>query len=560
MKNLSWLILTVFALFLFASCGGSENDSVQTDEDDSVAVSLRVARDADSGCTGMELDCLTKELAAISFQIRNGNGETVFQKSFARNDLKNLKEIKGIKNADNATLIVSVFLGSDTTTPKWQGKASGLKFEKGKTTSVTILLYPIATQPKEISMPEGLTIARFGHSATVLGDGRILVAGGFPSCGANGKCVATESVEIIDIESGMIESSTGENKTLVNLNEKRAMHTTIALNDGSVLFIGGVQGFSAISQEEAFEDFPILPYSQLNAVTTIERYMPAYPKHNMKTNGSGTPIANYTENIPADIPFMAFQSIHAERISDTQTDVFLVGGVDEAGVPSNKAYKFTITETEDGEVLVSEAAELAESSTPMILPALAYSNGSIFAVGGRNNSSESAASLISESESKDLGEKSNNIFFTNSLYANNSLYTFGGLPNESGNLVNSDQDGVIRKWDIDGSAKTPDSKNLLRTWGKNIAFAGTLFDSERNRLIVVGGTDAEDLYQVINAADLELFGSSPTHKMSDKRIMPQLSVVPAGIIGERPILVITGGTSALDSTGSAANSIKINIL
>ena len=268
MKNLSWLIFTVFALLCFASCGGNENDFSQGDENegDSVAVSLRVARDADSGCTGMELDCITKELAAISFQIRNGNGEPVFQKSFTRSEMKNLKEIKGIKNADNATLIVSVFLGSDMNSPKWQGKATGLKFEKGKTTSVTILLYPLATQPKEISMPEGLTIARFGHSATVLGDGRILVAGGFPSCGANGKCVATESVEIIDIESGMIE-----NKTLVNLNEKRAMHTTIALNDGSVLFIGGVQGFSATSQEEAFEDFPILPYSQLNAVKTIER-------------------------------------------------------------------------------------------------------------------------------------------------------------------------------------------------------------------------------------------------------------------------------------------------
>jgi len=557
MKNLFRLFFVIFSIFFFVSCGGSEWDSSQDGEsgsdEESMAVSLRTVRDAGSGCTGMELDCLSQDIAALSFQIRNGNGENIFSKSFARNDLKNLKKITGIKNADNATLIVSVFLGSDPNTPKWQGKVSGLKFEKGKTTSVTVLLYPLAAQQKEISMPEGLTNARFGHTATVLGDGRILIAGGFTSCGANGKCAATDSVEIIDMESGKVE-------TLANMIEKRAMHTAVPLNDGSILFIGGVQGFSASQQEKAFDDFPSLPYSQTNAVTTIERYMPSYPRYNMKTNGCGTSIANYTENIPAEIPFMTFQSILTRRVSDTQTEVFLVGGVDEEGKPSNKTYKFLITEAEDGTVSAGTPVEFAESSTAMILPALSYSNGSIFAVGGRNNSSDSAASLISESESKDLGENSNNIFFPNSIYAKETLYTFGGLPNDGENLINSDQDGVIRKWNLDGSINTPESKNLLRTWGKNIAFAGTLFDSERSRFILAGGTNAEDLYQVINATNLELYDNTPTHRMADKRIMPQLSIVPAGIIGEKSIIVITGGTSAIDSTGATANTIKINIL
>ena len=578
MKNLLRLFFVIFSLFFLVSCGGNDSDSALdngSDSDgDSVAVSLRVARDADSGCTGMQLDCLSQDIAAIAFQIKNGKGETVFQKSVARNDLKNLKELTGIKNADNANLIVSVFLGTDVTTPKWQGKVTGLKFEKGKTTKATVLLYPTAAQPKEIAMPEKLTTARFGHSATVLIDGRVLIAGGFPSCGANGKCTATDSVEIIDMESGRIE-------TLAPMTAKRAMHKVVTLNDGSLLFIGGVQGFSATQQEEAFENYPFLPYSQTSALTTIERYMPAYPKFNMKENGLGTPIANFTETLPLPdenaAAFMIFQSILTKRFPEkNQIDVFLVGGVDKDGKPSNKTYKFTITDStaEDGSVSIggiTEFAEVTESSeeseeavpSPMLLPALAYSNGSILAVGGRNNSTQFAASIISESESKNIGQNSDNIFFINSLAMDDALYTFGGMPSTGGPaLQNSKNNGVSRKWDpSDGSMKIFNkSENILRSWGENVAFAETLYDPRNNRFIVIGGTDAEDLYQVINATDFELYGVSPTHQMNDKRIMPKASVVPAGIIGDRQILVITGGTSALDSTGSATNTIKINIL
>ena len=242
---------------------------------------------------------------------------------------------------------------------------------------------------------------------------------------------------------------------------------------------------------------------------------------------------------------------------------------------SNKTYKFTITDStaEDGSVLIGEVTEFAEVKesseeseeavpSPMLLPALAYSNGSILAVGGRNNSSQFAASIISESESKNIGQNSDNIFFTNSAALDDALYTFGGMPNKSGVLENAKENGVIRKWNLsDGSMQIFDkSENILRSWNGNIAFAETLYDSNNNRFIVIGGTDAEDLYQVIEGTDFELYGSSPTHQMTDKRIMPKTSIVPKGIIGDRPILVITGGTSALNNTGSAANTIKINIL
>jgi len=586
MKDLFRLFFVIFSLFFLVSCGGNEGDSSDENEQnsgsDNVSVSLRVARDVDSSCAGMDFECLTQYIGAIAFKITDGKGNIVFSKSVQRNELKNLdKELTGIKNAENATLVVSVFLGEDMNTVKWQGKTTGLKFEKGKATKATILLYPVAPREKEIPMPEQLATARFGHSATVLVDGRILVAGGFPSCGANGKCIATESVEIIDMESGRIE-------TLVNMKERRAMHAAVALNDGSVLFIGGVQGFSAAQQETAFTDFPLLPYTQNSAVTTIERYMPYYPKFNMRENNPVMPIENSTETItvtlPGDTgsPFMAFQSILAKRISKNQTDVFLVGGVDENNVPSKKSYKLTVTETEDGTAPSITVSELAESSSPLLLPALAYSGGSVLAVGGRpvaaeektteeeNEGTEETettaktgviASIISANESRDIeGDLNSNIFFTNSIAQDNVLYTLGGMPNKSGVLINSNQN-VLRKWNPgDGSFQTPQNNNGLLTDGKSVVFAETLYNPDKNQISLIGGTDAENLYQIINASNLEVYDPPVSHRMTDRRIMPKASLIPAGIIGDRQILVITGGTSALDSSGSASNTIKINIL
>ena len=568
MKRFFLLIFVIFSLFFFVSCGGDENalqDEGGETDGEGASLSLRAVREGASGCSdSMGFDCLSQDIAAISFQVRS-KGETVFQKSIPRNELKNLKEIKGIKDAENATLLVSIFLGSDVSSPKWQGKATGLKFEKGKTTKVTLLLYPLAGQPKELAMPEGLTIPRFGHSTTVLPDGRVLVAGGFTSCGANGKCIAMESVEIIDMESGEV-------KTLAPMAEKRAMHTVVTLNDGSVLFIGGVQALNAMQQtnDEKFAKFPILPYSQTGAVAAIEHYMPSYPRYNMKENNLGIQIANTTEIMPDEIPFMTLQSIFVKQTlsetgeNDAPIEVFLVGGVDADGQPSKKTYKFTITDStlDDGTVSIGTVTEFAESSAQMLLPALAYADGSIVAAGGRQVDSETAASIISETSSVDFGDAKDNIFFTQSIAADGNLYTFGCYELESGNIVESNKN-KIRKWDISGKEISV-ANDTLMTRGNNIIFPEAVYDSQKDRFIIIGGTNAADIYQVINATDLDVYGNdisnSPSHVMTDSRIMPKAAVVPAGVIVDRPVLVITGGTSALNSSGSAAKTIKINVL
>lgn len=554
MKNRSWLIFVVFSLFFFISCGGDENESAGDEENEDVAVSIRAVNDA--GCTGMQIDCLSDQLAAVSFQIRNGQGETVFQKSVDRKELRSKRlTFKGIKNAENATLTVAAFGTNsegvaDLNTPKWEGRVSGLKFEKGLNVSVTVLLYPKAVQSKEISMPEELSTPRFGSTATVLADGRVLVAGGFTKCSALSKCPASKKVEIIDLESGRIEA-------LADMVEERAMHTAVALNDGSVLFIGGVHTLDANWQESAFEGFPLMRYVMSTATVKIEKYMPSYPKYNMKANGFGSPVANISETVPSasDIPFTTFQSVLAERISDTEIAVFLVGGLDENGAPSKQSYKFVVTETEDGNVSVGELTTLAETSEPMLLPSLAYIDGSLIAVGGRPSDSEVAASVISKDESTDFGSASDNMFFAKGLVANGKLYTFGGYGVKDGSLDES-AGNKVKKWD----ASEKITEKTLRSNGMNVVFPEVVYDKKNNKLIMIGGTNVSNLYQVIDAENLSSYDKPYSHYMTDSRLMSSAAIVPSGVISDSPLILIIGGVSAFDDSGSVAASIKINNL
>jgi len=84
-----------------------------------------------------------------------------------------------------------------------------------------------------------LSVARFGHTATLLQSGKVLVTGG---CTASNCSTDTAESELYDPASNRW-SRTG------NLNTARRYHTSVRLNSGKVLAIGGSTGTASTSCE-----------------------------------------------------------------------------------------------------------------------------------------------------------------------------------------------------------------------------------------------------------------------------------------------------------------------
>src|SRR5687767_7629126 len=93
------------------------------------------------------------------------------------------------------------------------------------------------------TLPQGgatLNVARRGHSATRLADGRVLIAGGENSGGS------LSDAEIFD-------PATGAFTVIGNMGGARADHAAVKLSDGRVLLMGGRNGAGAVNSTEIFD-------------------------------------------------------------------------------------------------------------------------------------------------------------------------------------------------------------------------------------------------------------------------------------------------------------------
>ena len=123
----------------------------------------------------------------------------------------------------------------------WCGEVSGVEINKDATTQVE--MFVTACSNFTLTRGD-LERARAFHTATRLPDGRVLVAGGFNvALGGqfcpDGDCLrlsATDSIEIYDPRQGTFSSPPG-----AALSVPRALHTATLLPDGRVLVAGGCQ-------------------------------------------------------------------------------------------------------------------------------------------------------------------------------------------------------------------------------------------------------------------------------------------------------------------------------
>jgi Kelch motif/Galactose oxidase, central domain len=99
--------------------------------------------------------------------------------------------------------------------------------------------------PGSVAEIASMHIARASHSATLLPDGKVLIAGGFS--GSGGESEPYRTTELYDPSSGTFESA-------ASMTIGRSGHTAALLKDGKVLIVGGWTGRYDIRQSAELYD------------------------------------------------------------------------------------------------------------------------------------------------------------------------------------------------------------------------------------------------------------------------------------------------------------------
>lgn len=145
----------------------------------------------------------------------------------------------------------------------WRGVTAGISVSEGASSAVNVLMSRIGESG---CTRAPLGEARGFHTVTELPDGRALIVGGARSvvdasgtCGAGCATLeATGSIELYD-------PSTGTFAPLGQLNLPRLWHTATLLEDGRVLIAGGA-GQGRVGGPGSFPLMPVTPVSQIEVI------------------------------------------------------------------------------------------------------------------------------------------------------------------------------------------------------------------------------------------------------------------------------------------------------
>ncbi len=438
------LFLFLTAFFILLSCDSESCGESGCGIDVSDGITLYAAGDC------KEEILTSKTLSDAEFfhvKILDSTGKTVKTQSFSK--ISGKMTVSDLGNLKNATVKFYAYTKGNNSEPAWMGEATNVSFTEGETTSLDVILYPIY---KTACFPVNLSTGRFGQTVTKLNDGRFLVAGGFSTCSSYA-CEASKLVEIIDPETGTVSR-------LADLSIARGFHTAKLLPDGSVLIAGGVSNISKANF--SVNSIPSLPFEMESSVQNMERYTPSYPKINVAKNGYGTVVSNKTEVITVSgNPFAPFQSYKWTEPTSGSITLYANGGVINGELSQNVyGIKF---QTSPFSYSGAELYGSSSDRDPSIMPIMEEADiaGTIFSIGGKGDGSTEFAEKVTPTSTTSWGYSGSillpNLFFAGSFKSNGTVYTAGGLKYDS-SLSSFEQISSLYGYNI--SAKTLYKKEI----------------------------------------------------------------------------------------------------
>jgi hypothetical protein len=203
-----------------------------------------------------------------------------------------------------------------------------------------------------------MSVGRIGHTATLLNDGKVLIAGGTDSSGGGGAAAA--SAELYD-------PSTDTFTVTGSMASERAGHTATLLASGEILIAGGWNGHAADSTDDP-------PWDPLFAELFHESSGSFTETGSMSTTRIGHSAVALPDGkvvVLGGVP--SIQNIHEQPPAPQYSELYdpVAGTFSSAGNFTLSPTKYTATLLNDGMVLIAggEQAGIAVTSAELVDPA-----------------------------------------------------------------------------------------------------------------------------------------------------------------------------------------------